>query len=380
MSLENAYRYLFPIGCLNGILGAGLWIGFQRGWIQAYPLAPHANLMIGGFLICFALGFLWTAMPRFLQAPAPSRGELATLITTLSASSALSLLGDPAWFYGATLFALLQTASFGRRRFLLRRNDPPPSYIFLMAGVLLASASLAVLLAATRLELPPPLVAFARTFFLKGFVLCLVLGVGTKLLPVLMGWQPMPSPSGGKSGVALDPLSLPILGALILAVFLEASGHLKLAGIAYSAALLSAGLLRMRLGRLPRSRSALSLGVWFSGLTLCLSPLSISLNPSLAVHFWHMVFICGVGMMTLFVSVRVVLAHSGQEYLRWEKAPALYLMAALLLLAAVTRASAPLLAPALLFSHYSYAAGTWILALSIWAWYFFRFTPRPWGS
>jgi len=45
------------------------------------------------------------------------------------------------------------------------------------------------------------------------------------------------------------------------------------------------------------------------------------------------------------------------------------------LLASLTRVTAPLLPPQNLLSHYAYAAGTWIAALALWAWYFYRFTP-----
>lgn len=358
---------------MNGVLGAALWIFFKLGWIELYPAASHANLMIGGFLFSYALGFLWTAIPRFLQAPMPRPRELAVLVSAMAVTPVLGLLADPTLFYGATLIALVQTALFGRARFRLRRSAPPPSFLFLMAGISFAIVSLCVLIVSPFVELPGLIEAFARTFFLKGFVLCLILGVGQKLLPVLLGWHPMPS--GGGERFRIDSIAPPILLALLAGVLLEAVGELRWAGFAYAAALASAGLLRMKLGRLPRTRSALAYGVWLSGLAVALSPLSLAYDPGFAVHFWHLVFISGMGLMTLFVSLRVLLSHSGQEFLRWEKKPALYLMGALILLASFTRVTAPLLGPASLFSHYAYAAGAWIAALLIWCFYFVRFTP-----
>lgn len=375
MSTENAYRFLFPIGCINGIIGAFLWIAFRLQWIEIYPVVSHANLMIGGFLFSYALGFLWTAVPRFLQAPMPGRGELAVLVATMALTPALGLLSDPTLFYAAMLIGLLRTAQFGRRRFLLRKTNPPPSFVFLLAGLLLAILSLFVLMLSPHVELPEAMVAVARTFFLKGFVLCLVLGVGIKLLPALLGWVPPPSPGGQKQPFRFDPVLAPLLAFLLAGVALEGLGEVRGAGLAYTAALAGAGLLRMRLARPPKARSALAYGVWLSGLTVALSPLSLSFDPAFAVHFWHLVFISGMGLLTIFVSVRVVLAHSGQEYLYWEKRPALYLLGALVLLASLTRVTAPMLPPQHLLSHYAYAAGTWITALAVWAWYFVRFTP-----
>jgi len=375
LSTENAYRYLFPIGCLNGMLGAFLWIAFRLQWIEIYPVVSHANLMIGGFLFSYALGFLWTAVPRFLQAPYPGRGELTFLVCVMALTPVLGLLSEPTLFYAAMLLGLLRTAHFGRRRFLLRKVNPPPSFVFLMAGLVLAILSLFVLMLAPHTELPGPLVAVARTFFLKGFMLCLVLGVGIKLLPALLGWTPPPSPGGPKKPFRFDPATVPLLALLLGGVVLEGLGEVRLAGFAYTGSLAGAALLRMRLGRPPKTRSALAVGVWVSGLAVAFSPLSLAYDHGFAVHFWHLVFISGMGLLTIFVSVRVVLAHSGQEYLYWEKRPALYLLGALVLLASLTRVSAPMLPPQHLFSHYAYAAGTWIAALVVWASYFLRFAP-----
>lgn len=375
LSTENAYRFLFPIGCLNGMIGAFLWIAFRLQWIDFYPVVSHANLMIGGFLFSYALGFLWTAVPRFLQAPTPGSGELTLLVSTMGITPVLGLLTDPTLFYAAMLIGLLCTVHFGLRRFNLRKTNPPPSFIFLMVGILLAIVSLLILMLAPFVPISEPVVAVARTFFLKGFVLCLVLGVGIKLLPALLGWVPPPSPGGERQSFRFDPALFPLLAFLLAGVLLEGLGKLAWAGFAYTAALAGAGLLRMRLARLPKTRSALAFGVWISGLAVAFSPLSLAYDPAFAVHFWHLIFISGMGLLTIFVSVRVLLAHSGQEFLYWEKRPALYLLGALVLMTSLTRVTAPLLPPQHLLSHYAYAAGTWIAALALWAFYFLRFTP-----
>lgn len=375
LKTENAYRYLFPIGCLNGITGAFLWIAFRLQWIEIYPVVSHANLMIGGFLFSFALGFLWTAVPRFLQAPMPSNGELTLLVSTMGITPVLGLLSNPILFYVAMLIGLLCTVQFGLRRFKLRKTNPPPSFIFLMAGILLAIVSLLILVLAPVVSISEPVVAVARTFFLKGFVLCLVLGVGIRLLPALLGWVPPPHPGGEQQAFRFDAALIPLLAFLLAGVLFEGVGETAWAGLAYTVSLAGSGLLRMRLARPPKTRSALAFGVWISGLTVAFSPLSLVYDPAFAVHFWHLIFISGMGLLTIFVSVRVLLAHSGQEFLYWEKRPALYLLGALVLMASLTRVTAPLLPPQHLLSHYAYAAGTWIVALTLWACYFVRFTP-----
>lgn len=356
------------------MLGAFLWIAFKLQWIEIYPAANHANLMIGGFLFSYAIGFLWTAVPRFLQAPAPAPRELLIVATAMAVSPVLGLLSEPTYFYVALLVALFATVRFGRKRFKLRKSDPPSSFLFVLAGVLLVIVSLFTLLLSQHLELPQIMVAVARTFFYKGFVLCLVLGIGIKLLPALLGWTPPPNPQANGEPFRLDLLLFPLLFLLLGGIILEAIGMISVAGLAYTGALTGAAFLRMRLGRVPKTRSPLAFSLWTSGLTIAFSPLALVYDPSFSVHFWHLVFISGFGLMTIFVSMRVLLAHSGQEFLYWEKKPVLYLLAGLVLLSALTRVTAPLLAPEHLLSHYAYAAGTWIAALGIWLFYFLRFT------
>ncbi len=376
MNTENPYRYLFPIGCLNGVLGAFLWIAFRYGWIEFYPVAQHANLMIGGFLFSYALGFLWTAIPRFLQAPEAGVGELSILVSAMAITPVLGLFSNPLFFYASILLALLTTARFGKKRFQLRRTNPPPSFIFIFVGMCLAAISIFLLMLSSFFELPSLLLACAKNFFLKGFLLCLVLGIGSKLIPVLLGWAPIPSQQKDREvPMRIAPFPLFIISILLGGVFFESYNNTRLAGFFYAASLITAGLYSMKLGKVPKTRSALSVFVWISSIAIALSPLSLTADPSYAVHFWHLTFISGFGLLTLFVSLRVVLAHSGQEFLRWEKRPAFYLLGTLVLFASATRISAPLLDSSHLLGHYAYAAIVWICALGIWAFYYLRFTP-----
>lgn len=374
MNTENTYRYLFPIGGLNAAIGAVLWIAFRYQWIEFYPISMHGNLMIGGFLLSFAYGFLWTAIPRFLRASMPTQRELIALVAAMGATPVLGLLSEPAYFYFAVLSGLLLTIRFGVTRFKLRRNAPPPSFVFVFFGMLLTALSLLILIASSLAPVPAPLVGFARAFFLKGFVLFLVLGIGMKLIPALTGWKPTPEAEPGDADFRLKPTHGVLMALIVLGLWLESQGRAALAGPAYSLGLTLAGALEMKLGNLPKVKSGLSLSIWASMIVICLGPLLFIYNPSFALHFWHLIFIGGFGLLTIFVSLRVVMAHSGQEFLKWERRPAYFVIAGLILLAAITRLSAAYI-PGSLLNHYAYAAFTWIAALAGWAYFFVRFTP-----
>src|ERR1041384_380285 len=73
----DPYRIFFPLGGVAAILGTVLWIAFGFGWIGYYPGISHADLMTGGFLFAFVMGFLMTAIPQFTGAHRASGAERA---------------------------------------------------------------------------------------------------------------------------------------------------------------------------------------------------------------------------------------------------------------------------------------------------------------
>lgn len=367
----NPYRCLFPIGCLNGILGAILWIAFARGWIVYYPAQTHAQLMIGGFVFSYALGFLWTALPRFLQSPYPSKKQISSLFLLCLFSSALAMRTDPSLFYISILALLGLTIQFGISSFKRKKGNPFPSFVFVFAALALATISALTLTIGAFVELPDLPLALARTFFLKGFVLFLYLGIGAKLVPVLTGWHPLPD--SAPNSFHLDPLYLAGIPVLIIGFILETLSHAAWAGPVYGVTLCAIGFLRMNLAHIPKEKSALSFCVWISALSISLSPFLLIFFPSYASHFWHLIFFSGFGLLTIFVSLRVTLAHSEQNFLLLEKKPVFYVMGFLILFGAATRVSAPFM-PKIMLSHYAYSAAVWIIALLLWIFYFVKFT------
>src|SRR5690349_12621920 len=62
------YRIFFPLGILAGLMGVGHWTLWSVGWLKESNSFFHATIQIQGFLTAFAIGFLMTALPRFLGA------------------------------------------------------------------------------------------------------------------------------------------------------------------------------------------------------------------------------------------------------------------------------------------------------------------------
>src|SRR4051812_17386095 len=89
------FRIFFPLATLLGISGVSLWPLYFSGLHKFYPGPMHTRLMIEGFLAGFVLGFLGTALPRLLSAPALRRGELWLLVTLYLLSAGLHIGEQP---------------------------------------------------------------------------------------------------------------------------------------------------------------------------------------------------------------------------------------------------------------------------------------------
>jgi uncharacterized protein involved in response to NO len=89
------------------------------------------------------------------------------------------------------------------------------------------------------------------------------------------------------------------------------------------------------------------------------------------IHAIHLFYIGGLGLLTMMIATRVVLAHGSRKLLLEQTSRALFPIVGLTLLAAFTRLSAGISAKIYL-SHLAYAAGLWVLALGIWGYVFLK--------
>src|SRR3990172_8047764 len=92
---REPYRLFFPLGILIGMFGVSHWLFFALGWTQSYSNVFHASIQMQGYMSCFIIGFLLTAMPRFASAPSASKQELFSfLVLTLGIAVFLQM----GWF------------------------------------------------------------------------------------------------------------------------------------------------------------------------------------------------------------------------------------------------------------------------------------------
>jgi uncharacterized protein involved in response to NO len=355
---REPYRIFFPIGILYGLWGGGLWIPYGMHLTQSYPGNLHAQVMIGGFLVAFASGFLMTAIPRFTGTFPAKWSELAWVVVPLLTLPVLALLADPVVITASVGIALLGLAKFAALRFLKRQAPPPKSFVFLGIGILAALLGIALQLA----PLGPDAAALGRLLYLRCFMISLVLGVGSRLVPSLLGSGPLPHMPD--MGIAKSQSFL-IAGVLYILSFI-------LDGVVpTSAHILGAGVVswitfrHWEIWRRPMNPTKVAYGIWFSAWSLNLGSWGLVFFSQYNIHFAHLNLVSGLGLMTLMVATRVVLAHGGFNLTLESRLQPLNWIIGIVLAAAGTRVFAGLV-PSTYMTNVVYAASLWVIALLIW--------------
>jgi len=199
------YRIFFPLGVVAGVIGVGHWTLWSAGWLKESNPFLHATLQIQGFLTCFVIGFLMTALPRFLGTAPASLAEWSSAWAAEFCFIVLSL--QKQWLQAQVCFlvAIAVTICFAARRLPHRTKSPPASFLLIGWGLAQAVAGPVLMIASHFGRRSYEWMEVGRQMLQVGFVLCLVLGIAGYLAPFLMGYAADPS---------CDPQATPIRRAL----------------------------------------------------------------------------------------------------------------------------------------------------------------------
>ncbi|MDR3403699.1 MAG: NnrS family protein [Chthoniobacter sp.] len=369
LCLAEPFRIFFPLATFLGMSGVSLWPLFFLGLHKFYPGPMHARLMIEGFLAGFVIGFLGTALPRLLSAPPLRRGELWTLLGLYLLTAGLHIGEQPRAGDAAFIALLLCFGGCMILRIRRRTELPPPGFVLVAFGLLSGLAGPALWLCGMQGWVPGSVMLFGAMLLNQAFVLFLLLGIGTFLLPRFLRLREvrtMAEERTASPGWRLRAAFSGFTGLLLLASYwLEASDPAttsaawlrSLAAIVYLAAMV------------PFHRQSWPLRTAPLAAQLALLALVVGLIFPL---FWpgqrlaglHVVFLGGFSLITFTVATRVVLGHSGNEALFETRLPALQIAMLLLLAGAVLRAVGDF-SPAR--PHWlSGASYLWLLAAGIW--------------
>ena len=278
---SEPFRVFFPLGVVLGWVGIGHWLLYSVGMTATYSCMMHGLVQTQAFLMAFAVGFLMTALPRRTQAPPASAGELwlaaAALMTTgVAATAEQWVIAEIS--YVVVLLVLLE---FAVRRFLGRASDrrPPAAFVLIPFAFLHGLAGAGFILAGAAFDAPAWTVALGRLLVEQGVFLCLVVGIGGLVLPLMAGAPPPPdlgsSPSERRKAVAYGVAGTTILASLLL----------EQAGWATLGPLVRAGVVAIGLGlgggawRLPAlpglHRRLVWLAVWLTPLGLAFQAIEL---------------------------------------------------------------------------------------------------------
>lgn len=358
---SEPFRLFFPVGILSLLYGILLWIPLI--WDPGiYPVTLHRYLVLNGFVASFIAGFLMTAVPRFSKTftARPWEVGLFLVITGLGV-----VLDEPGIFYISAL-QVLTMMYFLFSRILQRKENPPYSFVFIFVGLflwLIAALGCALVDAETFKQL-----------HYEGAIAAIILGVGSRLIPGILGHVQIVSAQRAKYEKPASILSTVPWHFYLLIVAFVVSYFLNypLAEVLRSAVVLIITLIYWRLYTLPRTKTALTFCIWFAGWMIVTGFMLKMLSQEGAIHYSHAFFINGIVLLSLLVGTRVLQSHGPKDN-KLEDWKGLYIVTIMIFIAAATRVSAYLM-PEVYLTHLAYSSLTLSAALVIWSFKYLRFS------
>jgi uncharacterized protein involved in response to NO len=312
---REPYAVFFPLGIVLSWAGVGRWLtlalsGNNESYLAIYIF--HGMTQIQGFLLCFAIGFLFTMIPRRSGTAPPSVLEMtlalaAPVFTVAAAWAEAWALSQLGWLVAC---ALLITFIVRRFASSTARRRPPTSFVWIPTALLMGLAG--SLMTGARGALGPEwmwLHDLGQQLVLQGVFLALVLGVGGLALPLMTRGEAPPDAKLERRDVLA--LAGHVAGALLLvASFVVQTQWSLAAGCALRAFVLAAGLaLGPELWRLPSVPGWNRRLVWISAWMLPAGFAIAAIWPAYYQAGIHVSFIGGLATLTLAVSTHVILGH-----------------------------------------------------------------------
>ena len=359
------FRIFFPAGVLIAWVGIGHWLLYTTGITASYSCLMHGLVQMQGFMMAFAIGFLWTAIPRRTRTRPPSTVEMTAAIAALALTTAAGVAER--WVIAEAAYAalLVLLVLFALRRFLASdARRPPAPFILLPVGLLQGLVGATLVAFSMTPSGPPWTMALGRLLIEQGVFLCLALGAGGLVLPLIAGAEP-PADLGSDSREGWKALGYAVLGVGIFVTLVA-----ERAGFEHVGPLARAAIVAIGVGpgagawRRPRKpglhRQLVRLAAWLMPLGLAVA----GAWPVYRVPALHILFIGGFSLLAFSVATHVVLAHLGLEPLALGRPPAVVALGVTFVLAMLARVAAD--ASHTYFAHLGWAAGTWIAGSAIW--------------
>jgi len=318
---NEPYRIFFPLGVMAGVIGASHWLFYALGWAERYSGFFHSSIQMKCYMMCFVVGFLMTAIPRFASAPTATGKEVSIFILLIFIN--ISFLFRENWIGSETVFIfyLLFLARFIVVRFINKKGNasPPTEFVWIGIGILhgLIGSSLVLL---GQFSIGPVWLAKAgKAMGEQGFLLSVVVGVGGFLAPRLMGNFSLIKPEEIRR-MASDKIArrnrilIHVAAGLILFVsfWLEGINWMRTAYFIRALVVTAELMLTRVLPRPPVVKTLFSWLLWSSMLLVLIGSWAAGLFIPYRIGMLHIVFIGGYALMTFTVGTMVILSHGGE--------------------------------------------------------------------
>jgi uncharacterized protein involved in response to NO len=329
-SPKDPYVPLFSVGALSIVVGIFIWIFFQHDLLRYYPKQAHGNIMFFGFLWSFIAGFVMTAVPRMTGAAVASVFEVLMAVCFSCLQLALNL-GN---FTNASLFLffvqIIFLILFLSRRLLEKKQIPFEGFVFFPFAFLQGILGVGIFLIddPSRTDL---------LYLLSGeaFALNLILGIGSRLIPVISRIPNALSPHARIGAAKTTP-------ALLLAIVFNLSFYIQLFireewGVALRLVVVFyIAVKHLKLFSKGTSFSWVGLGLKI-GLVFILLSYVGSLFHANPIATKHLLYLGGFALITLMVATRVMLSHGGESLDYEGHSKRIFLVIALMVVAVVFR-------------------------------------------
>ncbi|HVY71657.1 MAG TPA: NnrS family protein [Verrucomicrobiae bacterium] len=369
LAAREPFRLFFPSAVAAGIAGVSLWPLHLTGFTALYPGQLHARLMTHGMFGGFILGFLGTAMPRLLEAPALRAAETFPLLVLHLAMIVMHATGHPAAGDGLFLLLDLSFLLIAGIRLCRRKSAPPPGFVLVLLALLCAATGASLSLLGDT-EKFPSLMTLQRLLTYQGFVLFPILGVGPFLLPRFLGAtssHEFPETPGHATRWRQKAVIAAGAGGMLLGTFLlEAQGLVR---VAYGARFcLTAGYLMLELRGLGHSRKTTVFGAVVQAAVAGMwgGFLAVACFPAYRIALLHITLAGGFALITFTVATRVLFGHAGKINLLAGRNAWFLAAMGLMLFGMLTRVSGDFW-PKIMTSHYTYGALLWMAGALVWA-------------
>ena len=388
---EEPYRVFFPLGILFGAVGATHWFFYSVGWIPAYSGLFHSTVQTQGYLGCFVIGFLLTAMPRFASAPPATSGELAGFLLWTFGIFGFSVFGLTVFSELCFIGWLLGLARFAVRRVLRVKksgesHSPPVEFVWIPVAILHGLVGALLVIASEMKWMGSWSVGVGKPMAEQGFLLAVVTGVGGFLAPRLMGRFQVLKPSEVCSvekslQIRKRRVVIHLLAGLLLFTSFWLEGFSWFAAGYGLRALVVTGELFWTCSLIfpPRVSDFYAKLLWVSLWMTALGNWAVLVFPKQRTALLHLVFLGGFSLMTFAMATVVTLSHSGEAPKLHRPLPVLRIVLAGISTALGLRLLAPFF-PDAYFRLLGAASLGWLLAGGGWLFFalprLFRFPDK----